>query len=199
MVFTQAFCLQIVGVDEVEGGGIDAIAQTSGSGAVLEAMAEVAAVEGAVDFGADHAVAAVDGGADVFRGDGFPEARPSRARVEFMDGAEQRNLSSRQNVEPWFLVIVVGVAKRRFGAVRAHYMILLGCQHVPPFCLAALDFEIAADFCPRRQGAGAGFIVGIAGRRIVGHGKSVNKSERAEQAGEDDQLTVESEFHYGRI
>src|SRR3954464_12888124 len=68
---------------------IDAVAQMGWRRAVLEHMSEVTAASRAMDFRADHTVAAIDG-----RFDGainrLIEARPSRPALELELGFEER-------------------------------------------------------------------------------------------------------------
>lgn len=151
MIARQALGFEVIRVDEIQGCGIDAVAQTCWCRAILENMSQMTAIKGAVDLGAGHAMAVVDCGAHIPGCHRIPEAGPACARVVFVGRAEQRDLCSGKNVETGFLVIVVGVAKWGFGAVRTHYMILLWCQHLAPLRIAALYFEIALSLRSGRQ------------------------------------------------
>src|SRR5690606_6640346 len=114
-------------------------------------------VVAAMNFYPDPAVAAVDGLCDILRCNGLPEAGPAGAGIVFVLAAEQGNSRARQNIDAGLLVVPVGIAERRFGAVFTHYMILIGAQHGAPFGISALNGKLAGHFCMRRKGAIAGF------------------------------------------
>ena len=64
---------------ELHRGGVHAIAQTGGIGAIRKDMAQVGVAEHAFHFAAEHAQTEVVFLADVFGRNGFPEAGPTRS------------------------------------------------------------------------------------------------------------------------
>src|SRR6185369_14706619 len=74
---------------EIDGGGINAVAQAARAGAVLEDVAQVGAALLTHDLRADHEVAAVYSLLDVFRHCRGVEAGPAAARIELCLGTKQ--------------------------------------------------------------------------------------------------------------
>ncbi len=80
--------------DEAHGCGVHAVAQTGGSGAIVEGVAEMRVAEAAGDGGTDHHQASIDLIDYVFFRDGLPEAGPAGARIEFGVGAEEGEIAA---------------------------------------------------------------------------------------------------------
>ena len=74
---------------EAERGGVHAVAEPGGFGAVVEEVSEVRVAFGAGDCGADHTKSRVADFGYVLFDDGSPVAGPSGARVEFGGGVEK--------------------------------------------------------------------------------------------------------------
>ena len=103
-------------VVELERGGIQAVTQAGGLGAVLEHVAEVRAAAGAVDLVAHHAVAGVALGAHVHRVDRRVEAGPSGAGVELVLAREERQAAHDARVRALLVVVEEVPAERGLGA-----------------------------------------------------------------------------------
>ena len=69
---------------QINGYGVDAIAQARGGGAVVEDVTQVGVAAGAGDFDAAHAKAQVFVLVDAFGVNGVKKAGPSAVRVEFL-------------------------------------------------------------------------------------------------------------------
>lgn len=143
--------------NEVQGGGIDAVALAGWGWPVVEDVAEVASIEAAMDLGARNAVACVGGGADIVIHQRFPETWPTGARIILVGAAEERDLCARKHVDSFALVVPVAVTEWRFGPGLAHNMVLFRSEQPAPLFLCAGDFEVAGDDRPGGQGTGAGF------------------------------------------
>ena len=108
-VVRVAFLLELLPGDKADGGGIDAVAQTGGSGAVIEDVAEVGIALRRADLGAVHAVGGIG-----FFGDGRGvdrpgEAGPAGAGIELVGGAEEGLAGDDINVDACLFVVPVGV------------------------------------------------------------------------------------------
>ena len=103
-------------VVELERGGIQAVTQAGGLGAVLEDVAEVRAAAGAVDLVAHHAVAGIALGAHVHRIDGRVEAGPAGAGVELVLAREERQSAHDARVRALLVVVEEVSAERGLGA-----------------------------------------------------------------------------------
>src|SRR5580658_6807786 len=95
-----------IGVDESQRGGVEAVAQPGGRRAILEDMAEMGVAAGADNLGANHAVAAVGDGLDIFRRDGLKEAGPAGAGIKFRAGGKQRQIATDAMINALPVVIV---------------------------------------------------------------------------------------------
>lgn len=73
---------------EFEGGGVDAVAEAGGGGAVGEDVAEVGAAMFAGDFGANHAVSEIPVFGNRFLVEAAVETWPAAAGIEFAVGIE---------------------------------------------------------------------------------------------------------------
>lgn len=107
--------------------------------AILEDVAEMAGAGRAMNLGADHAVAAIDG---CFNGtsDRIVEAGPTGPAFEFQSCLEQRLAAAgagkptrpflrQQGATPWCL-----------GAVRSHHVVLLRRQQAAPLSVGAREW-----------------------------------------------------------
>ena len=79
---TCLFSLRRISI-ELEGSGIDAVAQSGRSRTILEYMTEVRVAAGAQHFYPPHEMAVVFLVDDIFRSGRLPERRPSRTGIEF--------------------------------------------------------------------------------------------------------------------
>ena len=104
-----------VRLHEAERGGVHAVAEASGFGAVVEDVAEVGVAFGAGDRGADHAESCVTDFGHVLFGDGSPEAGPSGARVEFRGGVEERVVAADAAVDAFVVQVPVFSGKGDFS------------------------------------------------------------------------------------
>src|SRR5437764_7325744 len=130
---------------ECERDAIHAVAQPGRLGPVLEDMPEMPAAASAMHLGAAHEKAAVGLGLDpVF--EGRPEARPSRAAVEFGSGVEQRLAAGGAVIDPGAVLLVERARPGALGAVLAQDPVLLGVQRATPFLVAVLDLEMLVRF-----------------------------------------------------
>jgi hypothetical protein len=123
----------LLGCVEVQGDGVDAVAQAGGRRAVLEDVAEMGAAAAAQDFRSPHAVACVMLRIHDSFGDGLVEAGPAGAGVEFGVGIEQRLAAAHAFEHAFSLVVVVLSAEWAFGALQPRDDILLVGEHLPPF------------------------------------------------------------------
>src|SRR5262249_1162332 len=105
---------------------------------VLEHVAEVAAAAAAVHLGAAHAVAVVLRRLHRARLR-IVEARPAGAAVELALGAKQRLAAAGAAEGAGALLVVERPAARRFGAVAAQPVVLLGREQLAPFRIGVGD------------------------------------------------------------
>src|SRR5688572_31630862 len=101
---------------ELERGGIDAIAQARGRGAVLEHVPEMRATMAAYHFGAPHGQRRIVLGRNVVARSGPREARPSGAGVELVIRAEELGVTTYAAVDALVVIIPVGAGERGLGA-----------------------------------------------------------------------------------
>jgi hypothetical protein len=106
--------------EKAERGGIHAVAQAGGLGAVGEDVAQMRIAERAFHFGAHGAVAEIFSLVNIFTGDGGPETRPARARVKFRAGIKKRIAAGDAAIESRGVLIVErsGEGPLRGGAAR---------------------------------------------------------------------------------
>src|SRR5579872_6303032 len=109
--------------------------------AVGEDMAEMAAAARAMHLGAAHAVTAVLGRFDrtIQR---IVEARPAGAAFEFGLRPKQRLAAAGTGECAGAFLVIERAAVRRFGAMPAHHLILLGPQQAAPFLFGMGDWEV---------------------------------------------------------
>src|SRR5487761_2056331 len=101
---------------ELERGGVHAIAEAGGLGAVVEDVAQVAATAGAEDFGAGDAGRVIGTLDDAAGLDGRPEAGPAGARFEFRRGTKQRVPAGRTDINSLLVIIQQSAGEGRFRA-----------------------------------------------------------------------------------
>src|SRR5262249_34335396 len=125
---------------EVEGSGVDAIAQPGGLGPVLEDVAEVRVAPAAMHLDPAHAVAVVrlDRNALFLRR--LPEARPAAARIDLVMGAEQLGAATHAPVASLVVVVPVDAGEGRFRSLLAGNVKLLGRELRPPFLVGLHHF-----------------------------------------------------------
>src|SRR5690242_3850791 len=99
--------------------------------AIVEYMPEVTAAGCAMDFGAHHTVAAIDGRLDRAI-DRLIEARPSGPALELELRLEKRLAAAYTRKSTGSLLLQQSAASRRLGAMLAHHAVLLGRQHAAP-------------------------------------------------------------------
>jgi hypothetical protein len=84
----------------------------SARGRLVERVAEMRVTPHTVDLGADHAVAHVALGADIFGGHRLEKTRPAGAGVELRVRAKQRQPAADAGIDVAFAVVVKGAAER---------------------------------------------------------------------------------------
>ena len=94
-------------LDESHCGGVHAVAQAGGLGAIVKDVAQVGLAFGAGNLVTDHAQASVGGGADIFFGDGRPETGPAGAGIKLGVGSEQGVVAAYAAVEAWVVNVVL--------------------------------------------------------------------------------------------
>src|SRR5690606_7245498 len=121
---------------KVQRHAIDAIAQSSGWGAIGKHMAQMAAACGTVHLGALHAEAAVGGGLHR-SGQWIVEPRPAGAALEFERRGKERRIATGAGKYPLPMLVQQGARAGPLGAVLTHDSELLRRQFLSPFRLAA--------------------------------------------------------------
>ena len=106
-------CLRLL--YETQRGGVHAVAETGGLGAVVEDVAEVRVTFCARDGGADHTERNVANLSNIFPGDRLPEARPSGAGIEFGAGVEERIVAADAAVDAFVVEVPVLPGKGHLG------------------------------------------------------------------------------------
>src|SRR5258707_9029916 len=101
--------------DEEQRRGIHAVAQTSWLRPICEDVPQVRVAKGALDFLPQYARAKILFLAHIFRGDGFPKARPAGPRVEFRLRIEERVAAIDAVVQPRRVLIVERPRKSKLG------------------------------------------------------------------------------------
>src|SRR5208283_5406672 len=105
-------CLVFFPGHETQRRGVDAIAQSGGSGTVVENMAEVRAVNRTAHLGAGHPKARIGLRDDEFRLDRLGETGPAGAAVELVAAVKQRGVAADRKKDPILVVVPIGVAER---------------------------------------------------------------------------------------
>ena len=145
---------------------INAVAQAGRLGAVVEDVAEMTAAAPAMHLGANHAVAAIDGLADIALDRGI-EARPARAALELGLGRKQRQVAAGAGENALAVLLQQRTGAGPLGAMIAQDLILLRCELGTPLGLRLCDLELLR-----------GLLSGL-GRR----GSQPAEGGKAEQAG----------------
>src|SRR5262245_12113842 len=120
---------------ELEGGGIDAVAQPRRPGAVRKHVAEMGVAVAAVRFRAGHPVAAVLFHGDIFLLRRLPEAGPAAAGLELVIGAEQLGAAAHAAVDAGLVIVPVLAGEGALRAVLARHLELLRRQLLLPLCI----------------------------------------------------------------
>src|SRR5881396_545886 len=131
-------------LDELESGGIDAVAHSCRLRSVIEDVAEVGIAPAARQLGSLHDQAVVGPCLDVLPGDGLPEARPAGPGLELGVRREQVVAAADALVDP--LLVVVPVPSRE-GSLRPLFagdLELRGCELLAPF-IVRLDDPVHSD------------------------------------------------------
>src|SRR3990172_2888300 len=106
-IFPVALLLQLFLGDKSESGGVDAVAQARRLRAVREEMPQMRVAILASHFGTHRVSARVFLLHDVSGLEGFGETRPSGARVELVQGTEQRLAGYHVHVDALPIVVPV--------------------------------------------------------------------------------------------
>src|SRR5258708_5478819 len=117
---------------EAERGGVHAIAQAGGAGAVVEKGAEVGVAETAGDFVAGHAETVVSGNKNVFLRDWRPEAGPAGARFKFCVRVKEDVVAADAAIEPLRVIFEVGILESAFRTRVPGDAILLRLKQLAP-------------------------------------------------------------------
>src|SRR6185295_14873384 len=100
---------------EINRGGVDAIAETFGAGAVVEDVTEMAAAVGAQNLRAAHAKAVVRAFDDLALCGDLGKARPAAARIKFIVRLEQDLAAGGAAVDAGLLGGVIFAGEGAFG------------------------------------------------------------------------------------
>ena len=122
---------------------VNAVAQTGRFRTVVEDMAEMAAAAAAVHLGAQHAVGAVLGLADIAF-DRLIEARPAGAALEFRLRGEQRQVAPGAGKGALAMLLEQRARARPLGALLAQDLVLLRRQLRAPFRIGLFDLEFGS-------------------------------------------------------
>ena len=125
---------------EFQSGGVYAISQAGGARAVREDVAQVGAAGITHHFGPAHSVAVVVFGFHVFFGDGFVEAGPSAAGIEFRARIEQFVSARGAAIHSRLFRIVIFSREGRFGALHPADLVLFRCEFFLPVLFGFLNF-----------------------------------------------------------
>src|SRR6185312_7899133 len=128
----RLFSLRRISI-ELEGSGIDAVAQSGRSRAILEYVTEVRVAAGAQHFYPPHEMAVIFLVDDIFRSSRLPERRPPRTGIEFGLRVKQGGATAGATIHPLIVAVPVFPCERPFRPFFAAYMILLRGQLVFPF------------------------------------------------------------------
>ena len=82
----------------------------------------------AADFGPIHSHGAIGFLDDLFFGDRFGETGPAASAIEFVERSEEWFAGDHINVNPWRVIVPVGVVERGLGATFLCHVVLLGRQ-----------------------------------------------------------------------
>lgn len=127
----RLFSLRRISI-ELEGSGIDAVAQPGRSRTVLEYVTEVRVAAGAQHFYPPHEMAVIFLIDDIFRPGRLPERRPSRTGIEFGIRVKQGGAAASATIHPLIVAVPVFPCECPFRPFFAAYTILLRGQLVFP-------------------------------------------------------------------
>src|SRR3989338_1978104 len=122
-----------------QGRGVDAVPLAGRLRPVIENVAKVCAAARAAHFHAPHPVADIRLVAQSSLINRRPKTGPDGPRVVFGVGAGQLKSARHAPIDPGLLMVPVQAPKRRFGALLAGHVILLGGQLFAPLRLILLD------------------------------------------------------------
>ena len=88
-------------------------------------MAEMGIAFRAADFGPIHSQGAIGFLEDFFFGDRFGETGPAASAIEFIERSEEWFAGDDINVNPWRVIVPVGVVERGLGATFLCHVVLL--------------------------------------------------------------------------
>ena len=127
-------------IPEPQRGGINAITQAGRRRAVGEDVAQVRIADMADDFGAQHAVRAVDLFGHMV-GIERPEiTRPAATRVELGIRFEQRCVAADAHVNAVFMMIPIAAGEGPFGHSMARDLVIERLKCCAPFGIGLLNF-----------------------------------------------------------
>ena len=125
---------------KLQGGGVDAVAQSGWRRSVFEDVAEMSVATVADDFGSDCEETSVGLFADVVFLDWFPVTRPAGAGFVFGFGAEERQVAGDAVIGSLFLVVPIEAGEGAFGSFFSNDSVLLLGQKLLPFRFGFDDF-----------------------------------------------------------
>src|SRR5207302_11378482 len=136
---------------QLQGDGVDAVAEAGRRRTVVEDVAQVPAAFGAGDLGPDHPERAVHVLLDRSLGGRGIEARLAAVGVELGFGVEELRAGPGAEVLALPRLRLVLNAEGSLGALLAQHLVLHRCQLGPPFGLALLDLVAHALVAGTRQ------------------------------------------------
>lgn len=125
----------VAAINEIERRGIDAITKTRGRRSVRKNMPQVTVALGATNFRAHHPVTAILDFFDGILPNRSKVAGPTRSRIEFRLGIEERRGTTNACVLTIRLVIPEFTRKCPFGATTTRHLVLLRRKSVAVFCI----------------------------------------------------------------
>lgn len=111
---------------QVEGSGIDAVAQSRGGGAIREYVAKMSPTLAAQSLRAAHELTVVHGRGNRRLDHRAPETGPSGSGIELMIRVEQGVAAADAGIGACVVTVPVGARESGFGALLLSYAILLG-------------------------------------------------------------------------
>ena len=121
--------------DETHGGGVHAVAETSGLWAVIEDVAEVAFAANAFDFGTAYAEGVVVDLDDVFFSDGRVEAWPAGTRFELSLGVEESSVAADAAEDAGAVLVPTDAGVRHLGVSLAGNVVGVFAELMEPFAI----------------------------------------------------------------
>src|SRR5882757_2016797 len=120
---------------------VDAVVQSGRLRTVVEDVSEMAAAAAAMHLGAEHAVGAVLGLADIAL-DRVVEARPTRAALELGLRGEHRQVAAGTGESALAVLLEQRAGARPLGTLFTQYLVLLRRQLGAPLGIGLLDLEL---------------------------------------------------------